>query len=423
MISIDTSFSKITDKEMGDKGLKSKVLNASKKLTDLNGADNKWLYLPDTVTTEIGRIKTAAAFIRKNCDVLLVLGVGGSYAGALAGISYSKHLQDFPVEFAGFGFTAPQYLNFIEKYKNKRVAVNIISKSGTTMEIIAALNIIDTFMQKKYPKPTDYAAHTFITTGPKGHMRDFATVRGISPFLIPDGVGGRYSVLSAVGLLPLAVAGINIDEILAGANEMRAQTENLESPAYVYAATRFLLHTAHKKSVELIAGFNDTNDLALWQQQLFGESEGKDGRGLLPVAISFSRDLHSLGQFIQQGSPIIFETMLRVAAPAADYEFAAGTHPANTAPVTHINKLNDAAYLGTVKAHAGAGVPIITIIAPDASAKSFGALVYFFEVSCAISAYLLGVNPFDQAGVEFYKKDMKEIINKISPAGANGSRT
>jgi len=380
-------------------GLQPQIDDAWGKLFEPYGKDNKWLHLPDTMRGDLEQIQEAAVWVRKHCDVLLVIGIGGSFLGACSGIKMLQHLVDFPVKFLGLGFDAMPLLKFMEKYKHKRVAINVISKSGTTLEIVAAFNIIEKFFRN--------TARIFVTTGPRGHMRDYANATGVTTFDIPDGVGGRYSVLSSVGLFPFAVAGIDIAEMLDG-----AKSANLED-AKRYAAVRYLLHTKHKKDMEIFASFHENlSQFSRWWQQLFGESEGKQGRGLFPVSMTYTHKLHSMGQYVQQGKPIFFETIIGVDKLPMDLEFNPSEHPAMQTPVRTINELNRAAYLGTVKAHADAGVPVVLINAPDLSARSFGGLVYMFEVACGVSAYMLDVYPFDQPGVEFYKKNMREFMKK-----------
>jgi glucose-6-phosphate isomerase len=389
--------------------IKALVAANHRKIFDANGQDNKWTNLPNSMRANADRIKKTAAWVRKNADVLVVIGIGGSFTGATAGLEMVAGKADFPIEFLGTGFNAGPIENFIKKYEKKRVAVNVISKSGTTLEIVAAFNVIDSFMRKKY-SAEDYKKRVIITTGPKGWMRDFANAEGIEPFEIPDGVGGRYSVLSAVGLLPFAVAGLDIDAMLDGAAEIMNGCQNLGNDAYRYAVARWLLHAKQKKAVEVLANFHGLAEIGAWWQQLFGESEGKEKKGLFPSPMIFSTALHSMGQFIQQGSPVLFETFINVEKEPADAAFTASKSPALSTGVSKMTDLNRAAYLGTVKAHSDAKIPVISLNVPDTSEKSFGALVYFFEVACAMSAYLLGVNPFDQPGVEEYKREMRKLL-------------
>lgn len=396
--------------------LRRKVEDAHKKLRSSDTADNKWLELPRTVSVpEMKAIKEHSEWIRKNCDVLLVLGVGGSFAGADAALRLLASPSSFPVEFLGVSFDATPIVNFFEKYKGKRVCVNVISKSGTTLEITAAFNVVEAHLRSVHPKQDDFKKHVIFTTSSnKGYLFDYAKECGVTTYTIPDGVGGRYSFLCAVGLLPASVAGIDIDKIMLGAS---LAYRDLSSPAldtneaYRYAAARYLLHTKARKEVEVLAAFYEgIEGLGRWWQQLFGESEGKEGKGLFVSPMVFSRDLHSMGQYIQQGRTLLFETLINVRQPLADVKFKANKAPALHVPADSMMKLNDAAFKGTLKAHSDAGVPVIVLDVERLDAEGFGYMIYFFEVACAVSAYLLGVNPFDQPGVEFYKKEMRELL-------------
>ncbi|MDR0462149.1 MAG: glucose-6-phosphate isomerase [Christensenellaceae bacterium] len=367
-INIDLENCKIENKEFADISAKFEQIR-DKVFTQDGKTDNLWIELPEESTKQINTIKDKATWIRKHCDVLLVIGVGGSYLGAHAGLEFLTDSVNFPVEFLGTSFDEVPITRFLKKYKGKRVAVNVISKSGTTMEITSAFESI-----KKAINP-----HAVIFTGnnPSGN----------SDFLIPDGVGGRYSVLSAVGLLPFAVAGIDIEQVLHGAKEAR---DSCDVDAFKYAVARYLLHTKHRRNIEVLTTFRqDVCGLLSWHQQLFCESEGKKGKGLFVSPMFFSRDLHSMGQHLQQGKPVFLETIIKT---------------------DDMNVLNFAAFKGTVKAHSDAGVPVIVIETEAHDAATLGYLFYFFEVSCAMSAYLLNVNPFDQPGVEEYKRNMKELL-------------
>jgi glucose-6-phosphate isomerase len=416
MIKVNLESSTLSKDFLMDKELAGKIAEAYAKLHDADIArDNLWVTLPADMLSsdELPRIKTTAEWIRKNSDVLLVIGVGGSYAGALAGLQALG--SDLPIEFLGTSFDPTPIASFLKKYSDKRVSVNVISKSGTTLEVTAAFNVINDFMRKKYDD-AEYKQRVVITTsGSKGYMYDFAMKNDLSRFLVPDGVGGRYSVLSAVGLLPLAVGGIDVDKMLQGAQDAQKYlaTNNLaKNPACQYAAARYILNTDGGKGVEILASFYEgLSGLGQWWQQLFGESDGKDGRGLLPVPLVFSRDLHSMGQYIQQGTQQFIETMLDFENPMSDVQFADGEEPAIKTPTKTINAINRAAFDGTRAAHADAGVPVIVLTADRLDAYGFGELVYFFQTACAITGYLLGVNPFDQPGVEFYKKAMREQLN------------
>ena len=388
MIQVD-----LTNTGLGDikEGLLKRVAEASAKIYAENGADNKWVWLPDAMGSEIARIKDIANKIRASSDALLVIGIGGSYLGAAAGLQMLD--GDFPVEFLGTSFDPTPVHRFLEKYKGKRISVNVISKSGGTLEISSVFDII----KKHVPKEFWY----FTTDANKGVLREMANRENIPSFVVPDGVGGRYSVLSAVGLLPLAVAGIDVDTVIKGSQDAYKQfkKDSTNNQAFRYAIARHLLHEKHDKKIEVLASFYEGfGELGQWWQQLFGESEGKDGKGIFPCSMVFSRDLHSMGQYIQQGAPILFETLINIVEPPKD--------------IANLNKINKAAFMGTLRAHADAGVPVVVINVPKIDAYNFGVLTYFFQIACACSAYLLGVNPFDQPGVEFYKAEMNALLRE-----------
>jgi glucose-6-phosphate isomerase len=348
------------------------VSAAHEKLRDISVENwNLWVELPNLVgKAEIDRILKTAEDVRRDFDVLFVVGTGGSFAGAYAGTNWFG--MDFPIEFLGTSFDPGVTERALSKWKGKRICANVISKSGTTLEITSTVEAI---------KP--HVSRTIITMGEK-YNEEFA---------ILDGVGGRYSVLSAVGYLPLAVAGVDIRAMHEGARKAYVDLKDAnDNEAYKYAVARYKLH--QKKTVEVFASFYEgLEGVGRWWQQLFGESEGKDGKGLMPMCLTYSRDLHSMGQYVQQGNQIFFETILNVENPLT------------------VSKLNDAAFKGTVKAHADAGVPVIVLNVERLDAFGFGYLLYFFEIACAFSAFLLGVNPFDQPGVEFYKKEMRAVLD------------
>jgi len=396
-VTLNTTKSGIADAEF--KAFAPRIRDIHKTIHVQNtGLENVWVELPNSMDTEIKRIREHAKWVRDNSDVMLCIGIGGSYLGAYAGLQMFPYDVDFPVEFLGTSLDAQKLCRVLKKYEKARVSVNVISKSGTTTEILETFKIVDEYMRKKYPDAMEYAKRVIATTDvTRGLLRDFATKNGNISFPLPNGVGGRFSVLSAVGLFPFAVAGIDIDKIIAGAKNAYKDCLTEKADAYKYAVARNILNTKSCKSVEVFVSMYETlGGLGAWCQQLFGESEGKQGKGIFPCSMIFTRDLHSMGQFIQQGTPLLFETFIDFEKPPCD--------------LAAINKLNHAAYLGTVKAHSDAGVPIISITVPAVSPESFGYLVYFFEIACAASAYLLGVNPFDQPGVEAYKKEMKKFI-------------
>ena len=373
---------------------------------------NVWVELPNLVTdAEIIEIQKIAKQIRESCDVMFMIGVGGSYAGAYAAMQWLCSNGEcggkcFPVEYLGISFDPATLKNILEKYKGKRICVNVVSKSGTTLEIISAFNAV-----------APYVSMVVSTTGDKGFLREYTTSRGVTSFKILDGVGGRYSALGAVGYLPLAVDGVDIVAMHKGVRQAYkdlAICDLKKNEAYKYAAARWLLHKRVGKSVEVLASFFDgLEGLGRWWQQLFGESEGKGGQGLFPVNLVYSRDLHSMGQYIQQGNPIYFETLIDVIKPSLDFTMdTKQTEDMLRVPVSSMAALNRAAFEGTVKAHVDAGVPVVLLKADKLDAAGFGYMFYFFEIACSMSAFLLGVNPFDQPGVEFYKKNMREELKK-----------
>lgn len=383
-----------------------------------------WRDLPENYDRdEVSRIKKAAEKIIKTCDVFVVIGIGGSYLGARAaiefvkGASYNNKKKSTPdVYFVGNDISSSHLRDVLEICEGKDVCINVISKSGTTTEPAIAFRIFRDMLVKKYGKAA--SERIFVTTDKsKGALRPQAEELGYESFVVPDDIGGRYSVLSAVGLLPIAVAGIDIDEMLAGAKDAAdkySKGDVFSNDCMKYAALRnYFLR--HGKSVEILA----VNDPALamtceWWKQLFGESEGKDGKGLYPSSAVYSTDLHSIGQFIQEGTRVMFETVINVNSEdnfviEADADNADGL---NFLAGKTINYVNQQAFLGTVMAHTDGGVPNVSIELTSRTARDFGYLVYFFELSCAISGYMLGINPFNQPGVEAYKKNMFSLLGK-----------
>lgn len=367
---------------------------------------------------EFAKVQKLAKHIQETSDVLLVIGIGGSYLGAKAGIdmlSTSKNKME--IVFAGINFDYSDLSDKLDAMKNKDVTVNIVSKSGTTVEILSTLNIVEKFLKTKYKN--NYKSRLIFTTDKnKGYLRQRATQDGIETLCVPDFMGGRYSVLSSVGLLPFACAGISIKKIMEGAaaayNELTAEKIE-ENPAYQYAIYRHLLNKKLGKKVELFASFNTKlSSFGAWLQQLFDESEGKDGKGIFVASLTYSTDLHSVGQFIQQGSPIVAESFIEVAKADKDTSLAglALDSPIKFLDGKSMSEINNAALNGTIQAHKDAGVPIARFEIDEISEYNFGYMVYFFELACGVSGYLLGVNPFNQPGVEQYKSYMKELLKK-----------
>ncbi len=405
------------------------VAAAHQTLSDRNGPGNDflgWLDLPVTEPTdEMIRVKAAAQRIRQTSDVFVVIGIGGSYLGPRAAIellqgcnhNIGKGKGNPQIYFAGNGLSTRAWNELQRLLEGKDFSIAIISKSGTTTEPAIATRALRWMLERKYG--TDGARkRTYAITDPaKGALRQMAEEEGWETFVIPPDVGGRFSVLTAVGLLPLAVAGIDIDELMLGAHDAKEAYDlrSFENPVWQYAGVRNLLYRKGK-AMEIFESYEPGFKMfGGWWQQLFGESEGKDGKGIFPVTAEFTADLHSLGQMIQQGERNIFETMVRFAPPAqeaiigGDYKNLDGL---NYLEGKTLSFVDEQAYLGTLAAHVDGGVPVITMDCGDLNDRKVGELFYFLELSCAVSAYMLGVNPFNQPGVELYKRNMFKLLGK-----------
>ena len=403
------------------------VSAAHKTLEDRNGPGSDflgWVDLPvDYDKEEFARIKAAAERIKKSCDVLIVIGIGGSYLGARAVIEalrstlYNNLTKDTPDIYYVGNSINPTYLNDVLSIcEGKDICVNVISKSGTTTEPALAFRIFKKLVEDKYGKE-EAKKRIFATTDKaKGTLKELSDTEGYETFVVPDDVGGRFSVLTAVGLLPIAVAGIDIDKLMAGAAAGREKySKDDGNDCYKYAALRNILYNKGK-SVEMLISY-DPNFVMMneWFKQLFGESEGKDQKGIFPSSATFSTDLHSLGQFIQDGSRIMFETVMEIKKPKTDLFLqpdAENLDGLNFLTNQNMSVVNQKAYQGTVLAHTEGGVPNMILELDDVSEETFGELIYFFEKACAISGYMLGVNPFNQPGVESYKKNMFALLGK-----------
>ena len=405
------------------------VFDAHMMLTDKNGEGSDflgWMDLPVTEETdEIRRIRAAAKTIRETSDVFVVIGIGGSYLGPRAAIellqgcnrNLGKGKGDPQILFAGNTLSTRAWNELVKLLEGKDFSIAIISKSGTTTEPAIATRALRWLLERRYG--TDGAKkRTYAITDPEnGALRQMATEEGWESFVIPPSVGGRYSVLTAVGLLPMAVAGIDPMEVMQGAAEAKQEYDlrSFENPVWLYAAIRNLLYRKGKV-IEVLESFEPGfKMMGGWWQQLFGESEGKDGKGIFPVSAEFTPDLHSLGQMIQQGERNLFETMIRFDAP--DNAYTIGSDYKNLDGLNYLEGktlafVDEQAYRGTLAAHVDGGVPVITMEAGKLDAKKLGELFWFFELSCGISAYVLGVNPFNQPGVEFYKRNMFELLGK-----------
>ena len=402
---------------------------ARKTVMDKSGAGSDflgWLDLPvDYDKEEFARIKTAAAKIQKSCDVLVVIGIGGSYLGARAAIEFVKSpvynnlKKDTPdVYFSGNSISASALADLLRICEGRDVCINVISKSGTTTEPAITFRIFRELLEKKYGKD-GARERIFVTTDrARGTLKAFSDEMEYETFVVPDDIGGRYSVLTAVGLLPIAVAGCDIDAMMAGAAEARGKYLSAplaDNASLRYAAIRNILYRKGK-TTEILAAYEPAAQMFCegWKQ-LYGESEGKDNKGIFPASVIFSTDLHSLGQYIQDGVRNLFETVIDVQNAVDNVEVPndeANVDGLNFLSGTQIHDINRTAMLGTLFAHNDGGVPNTVIEIPDRSEKTFGNLVFFFEFACAVSGYMLGVNPFDQPGVEAYKKNMFALLGK-----------
>lgn len=400
---------------------------AHQQLESRSGAGNDflgWLDLPVNYDKEeFARIKEAAKKIREDSDVLLVAGIGGSYLGARAVVEAVKGLYHNDTEdglkiyFCG-NTISPTYLNDIIKVtKGKRFSINVISKSGTTTETALAFRVLRKLLEDSVG-PEEANKRIYATTDrAKGTLKQLADAQGWPTFVVPDDVGGRYSVLTAVGLLPIACAGIDIDALMKGAADAREAYSvcNKDNDAYRYAMTRNILYRKGKV-VETLAAFEpDFTMMNEWYKQLFGESEGKDQKGIFPASVVFSTDLHSMGQYVQDGSRILFETVVDIKTPSQDLYIQpdeANFDGLNFLAGQNMSVVNRKAMEGTILAHTDGGVPNIILEVESLSEKDLGYLIYFFEKACAISGYMLGVNPFNQPGVESYKKNMFALLGK-----------
>ncbi len=386
-----------------------------------------WVRLPENYDKEeYVRIKKAAAKIQKSCDVLIVIGIGGSYLGARAVIEflqspmYNNLKKDTPdIYFAGCNISAQSLNELLSICEGKDVCINVISKSGTTTEPAVAFRVFRALLEKKYGVE-GAKERIFVTTDKeRGTLKKFADEAGYETFVVPDDVGGRFSVLTAVGLLPIAVSGVDTDALMAGAADAAKAymaTDDMEKNACLkYAALRNLLYRNGKATEILVSYEPYAAMLNEWWKQLYGESEGKDGKGLFTASVIFSTDLHSLGQFIQDGTRNMFETIVSV--KNTDSKFAIPYDEANIDGLNFLagvdmNDVNDKAMKGTILAHVDGGTPNLLIELEDKSAYSLGHLLYFFEFACGVSGYMLGVNPFNQPGVEAYKKNMFALLGK-----------
>jgi len=405
--------------------IEQEIKKAHNDLHNKTGKGNEflgWVTLPeDYDKEEFARIKTAAAKIRKDSEVLLVIGIGGSYLGAKAAIDMlNKHFdkkRKVEVIFVGHHISSTYMMDLADYIDGKDFSINVISKSGTTTEPAIAFRAFKKILIDKYGK-TEANTRIYATTDKaRGALRSLADTEGYETFVVPDDVGGRFSVLTAVGLLPIAATGVDIEAIMKGALDAKGEYSepSLENEAYKYVAIRNLLYRSGKK-IEMLVNYEPALFfVGEWWKQLYGESEGKNHLGIFPASASFSTDLHSLGQYIQDGERHLFETVLNVLKPRR--EMAVLKDELNLDGLNYlagksIDYVNKQAFLGTLLAHTDGGVPNIIINVPEISPYSFGYLVYFFEIACGVSGYVLGVNPFNQPGVEDYKRNMFALLEK-----------
>ena len=417
----------IADHEL--EGVACEVKAAHEALKNGTGLGNDfigWLNLPtDYDKEEFARIKAAAEKIKKNSDFLVVIGIGGSYLGARAAIefltsqNYNLTCKDTPqIFFTGNSISSSALAEVMELCEGKDVSINMISKSGTTTEPAIAFRVFREMLEQKYGKDGARERIFCTTDKEKGTLKELADKEGYETFVVPDDVGGRFSVLTAVGLLPIAVSGADIDALMQGAQQAQKELDNddvMTNDCYKYAAIRNILYRKGK-TMEIMVSYEPAYTMmAEWFKQLYGESEGKDNKGIYPSSVVFSTDLHSLGQYIQDGRRTMFETV--VLFDKCKKEVTLGTDPTNVDGLNFLSGktmgfVNQKAFQGTALAHNDGGVPNIVINVPEMNETELGYLIYFFEKACAISGYMLGVNPFNQPGVESYKKNMFALLGK-----------
>ncbi len=403
----------------------------NRMLHEGNGLGNDflgWVNLPDSITQDsLQEIKACAASLAERAQVIVVIGIGGSYLGAKAVLeamndsfaALHKKQTHPTVLFAGQNLSEDYLYELVDALKPYDIATIVISKSGTTTEPAVAFRILKKEIESRYGKAGASERIVAVTDAKRGALRTLATQEGYRTFVIPDNVGGRYSVLTPVGLLPLAAAGVDIDALVKGAREMAAATRPdvpfEKNPAMQYAAARTALYRLGKK-IEILASYEPKLlYVAEWWKQLYGESEGKDGKGLFPASVTLTADLHSMGQYIQQGERLLIETVVSVTRP--HHQLAIESDPADLDGLNYlagkrIHEVNRMAEMGTMLAHVDGGVPNIRVEMAELNEYYLGALLYFFEKACGMSGYALGVNPFDQPGVEAYKKNMFALLGK-----------
>ncbi len=426
-VNLKSTSSFVNEKELA--GWQEKSLQA---LTELEGRGGKgndflgWINLPSSIKeTELNDLKAAAAKLSKGIDIVVVIGIGGSYLGSKAVIDALSHSftsllpkRNHPlVVFAGQNIGEDYHTELLEVLREKSAACIVISKSGTTTEPAIAFRLIKQHLEEKYGKAGAKDRIVAVTDAERGALRTLAAQEGYQTFVIPDDVGGRFSVLTPVGLLPIAVAGFDIDAFVKGAVDMEKITaeKSIANPAVQYAAIRNALYNKGKK-IEVLVNYNPKlHYITEWWKQLYGESEGKENKGIFPAGVDFTSDLHSMGQYLQEGERTLFETVLSVRSEK--HTLTIPNEPQNLDQLNFLagkrmSECNKMAELGTLLAHVDGGVPNIHLEIPAINEYNLGALLYFFEKACGVSGYVLNVNPFDQPGVEAYKKNMFALLNK-----------
>ena len=429
-ITFDYKNSSITEEEL--QGIKPMIEKSHELLHSGKGLGNDYLgwidYPINYNKEEFDRIKKASEKIKSNSDVFIVIGIGGSYLGARAAIealghsfynNLSKDDRKGPeVFFVGNNISGRYIKDLLDVIKNKDISINVISKSGTTTEPALAFRVLRKYIEDKYGKEEAKNRIYATTDSSKGALKKLADEEGYETFIIPDDIGGRFSIFTPVGLLPIAVAGLDIDGLMEGAREGREEYSNKEindNIAYQYAAARNILYN-RGKAIEILVNYEPSlHFVSEWWKQLYGESEGKNGKGIFPASVDFSTDLHSMGQYIQEGRRHLFETVLNIENPSIDMEIDEddkNLDGLNYLSGKTMDFVNKKAFEGTLLAHEDGNVPNLVINIPEMNEYYFGKLIYLFEKACGISGYILGVNPFNQPGVEAYKKNMFALLGK-----------
>lgn len=401
--------------------LRDEAIGGLTKLTDGSGLGNDflgWVKLPGEISNELlDDINSTAKSLSENCDVVVAIGIGGSYLGAKAVIEAMSNPFDQPkVLFAGQNIGEDYLYNLMDYLKGKKFGIIVISKSGTTTEPAIAFRLLREQLESQLGREEASKRIVAVTDAARGALRTLADTEGYKTYVIPDNVGGRFSVLTPVGLLPIAVAGIDIKALVAGAREMMEKTlDGTSTDALTYAMTRNALYRSGKKTEILVDFYPALHFFAEWWKQLYGESEGKDNKGIYPSSVDFTTDLHSMGQWIQEGERIIFETVISVEKVAHELRIPADADNLdglNYIAGKRVDEVNKMAELGTRIAHIDGGVPNMQVIIPSINPETLGELIYFFEAAVGLSGYLLGVNPFNQPGVEAYKRNMFALLEK-----------